>query len=80
MDQKLPPPPLVAPGDLDVERCDAPIQDRSLPVPSPDDLPTLGRQRPEVFKSIWGEIGFCFAITMSIFIAVRILVLFFFGS
>jgi hypothetical protein len=33
---------------------------------SPDSrLEKLGRQRPEVFKSLWAEIGFVFSVVMS---------------
>lgn len=33
----------------------------------------LGRQRPEVFKSLWAEIGFVFSTTMSQVLSVRFL-------
>jgi MFS family permease len=36
---------------------------------SPSEIERLGRERPEVFKSIWVEIGFCFALLGSMFVA-----------
>jgi hypothetical protein len=35
------------------------------------DVEKLGRQRPEVFKSIWAELGFGFAVFCSMLLAVR---------
>lgn len=35
-------------------------------------LERLGRQRPEVFRSIWSEIGFVFSISMAQVLTVRI--------
>lgn len=32
----------------------------------------LGRERPEKFKSMWAEVGFCFSIVMSQVLTVRI--------
>jgi len=37
-----------------------------------DRLERLGRMRPEKFKSLWAEIGFCFSIVMSQVLTVRI--------
>lgn len=31
----------------------------------------FGRQRPEVFKTIWHELGFCFSLLASMLMAVR---------
>jgi MFS family permease len=36
---------------------------------SPSEIERLGRERPEVFKSTWIEIGFCFALLGSMFVA-----------
>jgi MFS family permease len=36
---------------------------------TPSDIERLGRERPEVFKSIWVELGFCFALLGSMFVA-----------
>jgi len=36
-------------------------------------LERLGRMRPEKFKSLWAEIGFCFSIVMSQLLTVRII-------
>jgi len=36
-------------------------------------LERLGRMRPEKFKSLWAEIGFCFSIVMSQVLTVRII-------
>jgi MFS family permease len=36
---------------------------------SPSDIERLGRERPEVFTSIWMELGFCFALLGSMFVA-----------
>lgn len=30
----------------------------------------LGRERPRIFKSLWAEIGFCYSILASMFMAV----------
>ncbi len=35
----------------------------------------LGRERPEKFKSVWAEVGFCFSIVMSQVLTVRISIL-----
>lgn len=35
----------------------------------PSDIERLGRERPEVFTSIWMELGFCFALLGSMFVA-----------
>jgi len=32
----------------------------------------IGRERPEKFKSVWAEVGFCFSIVMSQVLTVRI--------
>jgi hypothetical protein len=37
----------------------------------PPDLEALGRQRPVVFKTMLSEIGFCFSLLASMFMAVR---------
>lgn len=36
---------------------------------TPSDIERLGRERPEVFKSLWVELGFCFALLGSMFVA-----------
>jgi MFS family permease len=36
---------------------------------SPSEIERLGRERPEVFTSIWMELGFCFALLGSMFVA-----------
>lgn len=36
---------------------------------SPSELERLGRERPEVFTSLWMELGFCFALLGSMFVA-----------
>ncbi|KAF1849273.1 MFS general substrate transporter [Cucurbitaria berberidis CBS 394.84] len=36
---------------------------------TPSELERLGRERPEVFTSIWMELGFCFALLGSMFVA-----------
>lgn len=36
---------------------------------TPSELERLGRERPEVFRSIWVELGFCFALLGSMFVA-----------
>lgn len=36
---------------------------------SPSEIERLGRERPEVFTSIWIELGFCFALLGSMFVA-----------
>ncbi|KAH9866303.1 hypothetical protein J1614_008869 [Plenodomus biglobosus] len=36
---------------------------------TPADIERLGRERPEVFTSIWMELGFCFALLGSMFVA-----------
>lgn len=36
---------------------------------SPSEIERLGRERPEAFKSIWVEIGFCFSLLGSMFVA-----------
>jgi MFS family permease len=36
---------------------------------SPEEIERLGRERPEVFTSIWTELGFCFALLGSMFVA-----------
>jgi MFS family permease len=35
---------------------------------SPSEIERLGRERPEVFKSTWVEIGFCFSLLGSMFV------------
>jgi len=36
---------------------------------TPSEIEHLGRQRPDAFKSIWIELGFCFALLGSMFVA-----------
>ncbi|KAH8722671.1 major facilitator superfamily domain-containing protein [Phaeosphaeriaceae sp. PMI808] len=36
---------------------------------TPSEIERLGRERPEVFTSIWMELGFCFALLGSMFVA-----------
>ncbi len=36
---------------------------------TPSEIERLGRERPDAFKSIWMEIGFCFALLGSMFVA-----------
>ncbi|KAF2867581.1 major facilitator superfamily domain-containing protein [Massariosphaeria phaeospora] len=36
---------------------------------TPADIERLGRERPDAFKSIWVELGFCFSLLGSIFVA-----------
>ncbi|CAO2652021.1 Nn.00g003040.m01.CDS01 [Neocucurbitaria sp. VM-36] len=36
---------------------------------TPSELERLGRERPEVFTSLWMELGFCFALLGSMFVA-----------
>ncbi|KAF2845612.1 MFS general substrate transporter [Plenodomus tracheiphilus IPT5] len=36
---------------------------------TPSDIERLGRERPDVFTSIWMELGFCFALLGSMFVA-----------
>lgn len=36
---------------------------------SPSEIERLGRERPEVFTSIWMELGFCFALLGSMFVS-----------
>lgn len=36
---------------------------------TPSEIERLGRERPEAFKSIWVELGFCFSLLFSMFIA-----------
>jgi MFS family permease len=36
---------------------------------TPSELERLGRERPEAFKSIWVELGFCFSLLGSMFVA-----------
>ena len=36
---------------------------------TPTEIERLGRERPEAFTSIWTEIGFCFALLGSMFVA-----------
>jgi MFS family permease len=36
---------------------------------SPSEIERLGRERPEVFTSVWMELGFCFALLGSMFVA-----------
>ncbi|KAF2126748.1 MFS general substrate transporter [Dothidotthia symphoricarpi CBS 119687] len=48
------------------------VEEGSSPQPrntySPSDIERLGRERPEGFKSIWTELGFCFALLGSMFV------------
>lgn len=39
------------------------------PTYTPSEIERLGRERPEVFTSIWMELGFCFALLGSMFVA-----------
>jgi hypothetical protein len=36
---------------------------------TPSDIERLGRERPDAFKTIWVEIGFCFSLLGSMFVA-----------
>lgn len=36
---------------------------------SPSEIERLGRERPDAFKSIWVELGFCFSLLGSMFVA-----------
>lgn len=38
--------------------------------PTQLDIETLGRQRPDTFKTRWAEYGFCFSLLASMFMAV----------
>jgi hypothetical protein len=49
------------------EKADLPLVEESAEAR----LERLGRQRPEVFDSIWSEIGFVFSISMSQVLSVR---------
>lgn len=45
----------------------------SIPEPrasyTPSEIERLGRERPDAFKSIWVELGFCFSLLGSMFVA-----------
>jgi MFS family permease len=47
----------------------SPPQSRGEAAYCASEIERLGRERPEVFKSIWVEIGFCFALLGSMFVA-----------
>jgi MFS family permease len=36
---------------------------------TPSDIERLGRERPDVFRSLWHELGFCFSLLGSMFVA-----------
>lgn len=54
----------------DVENTGAEAGDASRD--SSVDVEKLGRQRPEVFKSIWAELGFGFSVFCSMLLAVSL--------
>ncbi|KAH7092304.1 major facilitator superfamily domain-containing protein [Paraphoma chrysanthemicola] len=63
------PPPSPIPSDMEA----TPKIEEGSPQPrgsySPSEIERLGRERPEVFTSIWMELGFCFALLGSMFVA-----------
>ncbi|KUJ21360.1 putative transporter [Mollisia scopiformis] len=51
------------------ERADSPSQTCPTLFPTQNELERLGRQRPDIFKTWWAEVGFCFAILGSMLAA-----------
>jgi len=45
------------------------VEEGPSPLYSQAEIERLGRERPEAFKSIWVEIGFCFSLLGSMFVA-----------
>lgn len=57
----------MAPNEEEVESVSSSTAPRGAY--SPSELERLGRERPDVFASIWIEFGFCFALLGSMFVA-----------
>jgi hypothetical protein len=59
---------------MDFKQESLPAKDSELGLPvgtlSEADIEKLGRQRPDVFKTAFAEIGFCFSVLASMFMAV----------
>lgn len=58
----------IKPASSQPEEAEKPAQPTNLPTIEESEearLERLGRQRPEVFESVWSEIGFVFSICMS---------------
>jgi hypothetical protein len=41
-------------------------------LPTELDLEALGRRRPDIFSTIWTELGFCFSLLTSMMMAVSV--------
>lgn len=52
------------------ETSNSPSQTRPTNIPTQSELERMGRQRPDIFKTWWAEIGFCFSILGSMLLAV----------
>jgi len=64
---------IASPPELRQKEKETPNQDPPVIEESTEArIERLGRQRPEVFDSIWSEIGFVFSISMSQVLSVRI--------